>query len=108
MKSNGLYCLVVKPKVIKSLLTLQLADSIANKTTFLEFNTNPSSVLYISAEMTSAQLLDRINKIDLNLNDNIKSNNKGNGIDNDYANNNYYEKDFDKYNSNKDNFEMSL
>ena len=60
MKSNGVYCLVVRPKVGKSLLALQLADSIANGTTFLGFNTNPSPVLYISTEMTSAQLLERI------------------------------------------------
>lgn len=59
MKSNGLYCLVARPKVGKSLLTLQFADSIANGTTFLGFNTNPSPVLYISTEMTSAQLLER-------------------------------------------------
>ena len=50
MKSNGLYCLVARPKVGKSLLALQLADSIANETTFLGFNTNPSPVLYISTE----------------------------------------------------------
>ena len=70
MKSNGLYCLVARPKVGKSLLALQLADSIANGTTFLGFNTNPSPVLYISTEMTSAQLLERINKMNLHLNDN--------------------------------------
>ena len=69
MKSNGLYCLVARPKVGKSLLALQLADSIANGTTFLGFNTNPSPVLYISTEMTSAQLLERINKMNLHLND---------------------------------------
>ena len=69
MKSNGLYCLVERPKVGKSLLALQLADSIANGTTFLGFNTNPSPVLYISTEMTSAQLLERINKMNLHLND---------------------------------------
>ena len=69
MKSNGLYCLVARPKVGKSLLALQLADSIANGTTFLGFNTNPSPVLYISTEMTSAQLLDRINKMNLHLTD---------------------------------------
>lgn len=70
MKSNGLYCLVARPKVGKSLLALQLANSIANGTTFLEFKTNPSPVLYISTEMDSAQLLDRISKMNLTLNDN--------------------------------------
>ena len=69
MKSNGLYCLVARPKVGKSLLALQLANSIANGTTFLGFKTNPSPVLYISTEMTSTQLLDRINKMNLHLND---------------------------------------
>lgn len=69
MKSNGLYCLVARPKVGKSLLALQLADSVANGTTFLGFKTNPSPVLYISTEMSSTQLLERINKMDLQLND---------------------------------------
>lgn len=69
MKSNGLYCLVARPKVGKSLLALQLADSVANGTTFLGFNTNPSPVLYISTEMTSGQLLDRIYKMNLHLTD---------------------------------------
>lgn len=34
MKSNGLYCLVARPKVGKSLLALQLAYSIATGTIF--------------------------------------------------------------------------
>ena len=33
MKSNGLYCLVARPKVGKSLLALQLANSVATGTT---------------------------------------------------------------------------
>ena len=34
MKSQGLYCLVARPKVGKSLLALQLANSVATGTTF--------------------------------------------------------------------------
>lgn len=70
MKSNGLYCLVARPKVGKSLLALELANSIATGTTFLGFKTNSSPVLYISTEMDSGQLLDRIDKMNLNFNDN--------------------------------------
>ena len=70
MKSNGLYCLVARPKVGKSLLALELANSIATGTTFLGFRTNPSPVLYISTEMDSRQLLDRIDKMNLDFNDN--------------------------------------
>lgn len=69
MKSNGLYCLVARPKVGKSLLALQLANSIATGTTFLGFRTSPSPVLYISTEMNSTQIIDRIDKMDLNFND---------------------------------------
>lgn len=70
MKSNGLYCLVARPKVGKSLLALELANSIATGTTFLGFKTNSSPILYISTEMDSGQLLDRIDKMNLNFNDN--------------------------------------
>ncbi len=70
MKSNGLYCLVARPKVGKSLLALQLANSIATGTTFLGFRTNPSPVLYISTEMNSTQIIDRIDKMGLIFNDN--------------------------------------
>ena len=69
MKSKGLYCLVARPKVGKSLLALQLANSIATGTTFLGFRTSPSPVLYISTEMNSTQLVDRIDKMDLQFND---------------------------------------
>lgn len=34
MKSNGLYCLVAEPKVDKSFLVLQLANSLTNKKSF--------------------------------------------------------------------------
>ena len=69
MKSKGLYCLVARPKVGKSLLALQLANSVATGTTFLGFRTNPSPVLYISTEMNSMQILDRINIMNLQFND---------------------------------------
>ena len=70
MKSKGLYCLVARPKVGKSLFGLQLANSIATGTTFLGFKTNPSPVLYISTEMDSMQLYSRIDKMNLKFNEN--------------------------------------
>ena len=60
MKSNGLYCLVVEPKVGKSFLALQLANSLANNKQFLGFNTNPTSVLYVSTEISELQLKERL------------------------------------------------
>ena len=69
MKSNGLYCLVARPKVGKSLLALQLANAIATGTNFLGFRTSPSPVLYISTEMNFSQILDRIDKMKLEFND---------------------------------------
>lgn len=69
MKSGGIYCLVARPKVGKSLFGLQLADAIANGTIFLGLKTNPSPVLYISTEMTSVQICERIEKMNLNFND---------------------------------------
>lgn len=70
MKSNGLYCLVARPKVGKSLFALQLANSIATGKPFLGFKTSPSPILYISTEMNSTQLIDRIDKMELDFNDN--------------------------------------
>ena len=69
MKSNGLYCLVARPKVGKSLFGLQIANSIATGTTFLGLKTNPSPVLYISTEMDFMQLYSRIKMMNLQLND---------------------------------------
>ena len=69
MKSNGLYCLVARPKVGKSLLALQLANAIATGTNFLGFRTSPSPVLYISTEMNFSQILDRIDKMKLEFTD---------------------------------------
>ena len=70
MKSRGVYCLVARPKVGKSLLALQLANSIATGTNFLDFKTNQAPVLYISTEMNSMQIMDRINKMNLEFSDN--------------------------------------
>ena len=69
MKSNGLYCLVARPKVGKSLLALQLANAIATGTNFLGFRTSSSPVLYISTEMNFSQILDRIDKMNLQFDD---------------------------------------
>ena len=60
MKSNGLYCLVAEPKVGKSFLALQLANSLINNKQFLGFNTNPTSVLYVSTEISELQLKERL------------------------------------------------
>lgn len=69
MKSNGLYCLVARPKVGKSLLALQLANRIATGTSFLGFRTSPSPVLYINTEMNFSQIIDRIDKMELEFTD---------------------------------------
>lgn len=69
MKSGGVYCLVARPKVGKTLFGLQLANSVATGTTFLGFNTTPSPVLYISTEMSESQLYERILKMKCNFND---------------------------------------
>lgn len=69
MKSNGLYCLVARPKVGKSFLALQLANSVATGTNFLGFRTSPSPVLYISTEMDSEQMVKRIDKMKLSFTD---------------------------------------
>ena len=62
MKSNGLYCLVAEPKVGKSFLALQIANSLVNHKQFLGFNTNPTSVLYVSTEISELQLKERLEK----------------------------------------------
>ena len=60
MKSNGLYCLVAKPKVGKSFLALQLANTLTNNKEFLGFKVNPTPILYISTELFSLQLKERL------------------------------------------------
>ena len=61
MKSNGLYCLVAEPKVGKSFLALQIANSLTNNKEFLGFKVNPTPVLYISTELSGLQLKERLN-----------------------------------------------
>ena len=60
MKSNGLYCLVAEPKVSKSFLALQIANSLTNNKEFLGFKVNPTPILYISTELSSLQLKERL------------------------------------------------
>lgn len=55
MKSNGLYCLVAKPK-----LALQLANSLTNNKEFLGFKVNPTPVLYITTKLSGLQLKERL------------------------------------------------
>ena len=69
MKSNGLYFLVARPKIGKSLFALQLANAVATGTDFLGLSTSSSPVLYISTEMSFSQILDRIDKMNLQFND---------------------------------------
>lgn len=69
MKSRGLYCLVARPKVGKSLFALQLANSVATENSFLGFKTIKSPTLYISTEMNHMQILDRINIMNLQFDD---------------------------------------
>ena len=65
MKSNGLYCLVAEPKVGKSFLALQIANSLTNNKEFLGFKVNPTPVLYISTESDSGQIMERIKTLGL-------------------------------------------
>ena len=60
MRSKGVYLLVSKPKVGKSFLALQLANSLVNNKQFLGFKTNPTSVLYVSTEISELQLKERL------------------------------------------------
>ena len=69
IKTPGLYCLLAKAKIGKSLLALQLADAISNNKIFLNNKVTPSPVLYISTEVSSNQLIDRINKMNINFKD---------------------------------------
>lgn len=57
MRSKGVYLLVSKPKVGKSMFALQLANSIANGKPFLGYKVlKPSPILYITTEIDSSQL----------------------------------------------------
>ena len=67
MRSKGVYLLVSKPKVGKSLFALQLANSLANGIPFLNHDIlKPSPVLYITTELTGSQLKDRCNLLNIN------------------------------------------
>ena len=56
MRSKGVYLLVSKPKVGKSLFALQLANSIANGLPFMGHETFKSSpVLYITTDFRKVQ-----------------------------------------------------
>ena len=62
MRSKGVYLLVSKPKVGKSLFALQLANSISNGTPFLGHEILISSpTLYITTELSDSQIKDRCN-----------------------------------------------
>ena len=62
MRSKGVYLLVSKPNVGKSLFALQLANSIANGKPFLGHDIlNSSPILYITTELSDSQLKDRRN-----------------------------------------------
>lgn len=66
MRSKGVYLLVSKPKVGKSLFALQLANSIATKKAFLGHEIlKPSPVLYINTELSDSQLKDRCNLLEI-------------------------------------------
>ena len=64
MSPKGVYLLVSKPKVGKSLLALQLANSIDNKKAFLGHEILKfSPVLYITTELSDSQLKDKCNQL---------------------------------------------
>lgn len=60
MRSKDVYLLVSQPKVGKSMLALQLADSITNGKPFLGHKVIASPVLYISTESDFGQLQERL------------------------------------------------
>ena len=69
MRSNGVYLLVSKPKVGKSMFALQLADYIANGKPFLGYKVlKPSPVLYITTEVDSGQLKGRCELLGISFN----------------------------------------
>jgi len=65
MISNGVYLLVSHPKVGKSMLSQQLAFSLANGEDFLGFKVNSSHILYVSTESDANQLVERFNLMNL-------------------------------------------
>ena len=65
MRSKGVYLLVSKPKVGKSMLALQLSYCLTNGLPFLGHKVIPSPVLYISTESDFGQLQDRYKTLGL-------------------------------------------
>ena len=65
MRSKGVYLLVSKPKVGKSMLALQLSYCLTNGLPFLGHEVIPSPVLYISTESDFGQLQDRYKTLGL-------------------------------------------
>ena len=61
MRSKGIYCLVANAKVGKSMMSLQLSDSLANKKQFLGQDVMSSPILYITTECDKGQIKDRCN-----------------------------------------------
>lgn len=69
MKPKRLYCLNALPKIGKSMLALQLSDSVTNNKQFLGMDINPSPVLYISTENDGNQLNERTKLMNITLKD---------------------------------------
>ena len=65
MISNGVYLLVSRPKVGKSMLAQQLAFSLTTGKDFLGFKVKPSHTLYISTESDINQLEERFKLMNL-------------------------------------------
>lgn len=65
MRSKGVYLLVSKPKVGKSMLALQLSYCLTNGLPFLGHKVIPSPILYISTESDFGQLQDRYKTLGL-------------------------------------------
>ena len=65
MRSKGVYLLVSKPKVGKSMLALQLSYCLTNGLPFLGHKVTLSPVLYISTESDFGQLQDRYKTLEL-------------------------------------------
>ena len=63
MRSKGVYLLVSKPKVGKSMLALQLSYCLTNGLPFLGHKVTLSPVLYISTESDFGQLQDRYDSV---------------------------------------------
>lgn len=59
-KYKGLYVLVAAAKAGKSLLALQISNSVTNGLTFLNMKTMKSPIFYISTELSEEQLSKRI------------------------------------------------